>query len=267
MPAGQDPIRELERWIEEARAEGIPQPASVAFVTVGDSGRPSARTVTLKRIEEDALLFTSALWTRKAEEIEANPQVALLFHWPALGRQVHVTGRRHPGRARPGRGALRRARPRAPAADRRLPPGRADRRPRSRSATASPTSPRSRRPRPPAPRTGAPCACDREAIELWSEAADRLHERRLFERERGRLEAHAAGALATVVRAPSRLHQRRGGGPFDPTINDRAKLPGRQPTSAKSKLPSARARAPTAPADHAPRVPPCLRVAAERRRG
>jgi pyridoxamine 5'-phosphate oxidase len=89
---GAHPLRELEAWIGEARAEGIPQPASVAFVTVGEGGRPSARTVTLKRIEEDALLFTSALWTRKAREIEANPQVALLFHWPALGRQVHVTG-------------------------------------------------------------------------------------------------------------------------------------------------------------------------------
>jgi pyridoxamine 5'-phosphate oxidase len=91
MPAD-NPIRELERWIEEARAEGMPQPASVAFVTVGVGGRPSARTVTLKRIEDDALVFTSALWTRKAQEIEANPQVALLFHWPALGRQAHVTG-------------------------------------------------------------------------------------------------------------------------------------------------------------------------------
>jgi pyridoxamine-phosphate oxidase len=87
-----NPIRELERWIEEARAERVPQPASVAFVTVGEGGRPSARTVTLKRIEDDALLFTSALWTRKAQEIEANPQVALLFHWPTLGRQVHITG-------------------------------------------------------------------------------------------------------------------------------------------------------------------------------
>lgn len=91
MPADH-PLRELEAWIGEARAEGIPQPASVAFVTVGEGGCPSARTVTLKRIEEDALLFTSALWTRKAQEIEANPQVALLFHWPALGRQAHVTG-------------------------------------------------------------------------------------------------------------------------------------------------------------------------------
>lgn len=91
MPADH-PLRELEVWIEEARGEGVPQPASVAFVTVGEGARPSARTVTLKRIEEDALIFTSALWTRKAKEIEANPQVALLFHWPALGRQVHVTG-------------------------------------------------------------------------------------------------------------------------------------------------------------------------------
>ena len=86
------PLRELEAWIEEARAEGVPQPGSVAFITVGEGGQPSARTVNLKRIEDDALLFTSALWTRKAKEIEANPQVALLFHWPALGRQVHVTG-------------------------------------------------------------------------------------------------------------------------------------------------------------------------------
>lgn len=86
------PIRELERWIEEAREDGIPQPASVAFVTVGEGGRPSARTVTLKRFEDEALLFTSALWTRKADEIRANPHVALLFHWPALGRQAHLTG-------------------------------------------------------------------------------------------------------------------------------------------------------------------------------
>jgi pyridoxamine 5'-phosphate oxidase len=88
----ENPIRELERWIEEARDQGLSQAASVAFVTVGEGGRPSARTVNLKRIEDDALVFTSALWTRKAREIEANPQVALLFHWQPLGRQVHVTG-------------------------------------------------------------------------------------------------------------------------------------------------------------------------------
>jgi pyridoxamine 5'-phosphate oxidase len=61
-------------------------------VTVGEGGRPSARTVLLKRVEEDALVFTSALWTRKAREITANPHVALLFYWPSAERQVHVAG-------------------------------------------------------------------------------------------------------------------------------------------------------------------------------
>jgi pyridoxamine 5'-phosphate oxidase len=70
----------------------VPEPGSVAFVTVGEGGRPSARTVLLKRLESDALLFTSALWTRKAREIEMNPHVALLFHWASAGRQVHVAG-------------------------------------------------------------------------------------------------------------------------------------------------------------------------------
>ena len=91
MNAG-NPLRHLESWIEEAREDGQPHPAAVAFVTVGTGDRPSARTVTLKRVEEDALVFTTALWTRKAQEVEANPNVALLFHWPGMGRQAHVTG-------------------------------------------------------------------------------------------------------------------------------------------------------------------------------
>ena len=88
-----EPLQLIARWIEDARAAGITDPRAVAFVTVGADRRPTARTVSLKRIENDALVFTSALWTRKARELEANPHVALLFHWNALGRQVHVSGR------------------------------------------------------------------------------------------------------------------------------------------------------------------------------
>ena len=90
--SAEEPLQLLDRWLEEARAEGLRKPGSVAFVTVGEGGRPSARTVELKRLEDGALLFTSALWTRKAREIEHSRHVALLFHWPTLGRQVHVTG-------------------------------------------------------------------------------------------------------------------------------------------------------------------------------
>jgi pyridoxamine 5'-phosphate oxidase len=87
-----DPLRQLDVWIGEARDAGEPQPQAVAFATVGRNGHPSARTVSLKRLERDALLFSSALWTRKAHEIAENSNVALLFHWPALGRQAHITG-------------------------------------------------------------------------------------------------------------------------------------------------------------------------------
>jgi pyridoxamine 5'-phosphate oxidase len=86
------PLPELRDWIDHARSEGLAHPASVAFVTVADDGQPSARTVTLKRLQDDALVFTTTTWTRKAREIESNPRVALLFHWPALGRQVHISG-------------------------------------------------------------------------------------------------------------------------------------------------------------------------------
>jgi pyridoxamine 5'-phosphate oxidase len=176
------PLRELEHWIEEARVEGLPQPASVAFVTVGAGGRPSARTVTLKRVEDDALLFTSALWTRKVREIEANPRVALLFHWPALGRQAHVTGE-------------------ASLAERALAEELfAERDPvhqlqtvvsrqgepiedldelRDRLAHLAHVQETA----PACPEDWGALRIRPEAIELWSEAPDRIHERRLFERE------------------------------------------------------------------------------------
>ena len=91
-PHEQAPLRLFKRWLAEARAAGVPEPGSVAFVTVGEGG-PSARTVLLKRVDEDALVFTSALWTRKAREIADNPRVALLFYWSQVERQVHVAGR------------------------------------------------------------------------------------------------------------------------------------------------------------------------------
>lgn len=89
----EEPLALLGDWLTQARAAGVPEPGAVGFVTVGVDGRPSARTVLLKRLEDRALVFTSALSTRKAREIEANPHVALLFYWPTIGRQVHVAGR------------------------------------------------------------------------------------------------------------------------------------------------------------------------------
>jgi pyridoxamine 5'-phosphate oxidase len=176
------PLEILGGWIEEARERGLPSPAAVAFVTVGAGGRPSARTVSLKRLEDDALVFTSALWTRKTREIAANPQVSLLFHWPALGRQVHVAGL-----ASLAERALAEElfAERDPAhqlqtvVSRQGEPidGLEEMRARlahlvevQETAPACPEDWGALRVRP-------------RAIELWEEAPDRLHERRLYERE------------------------------------------------------------------------------------
>jgi pyridoxamine 5'-phosphate oxidase len=176
------PLRLLGEWIEDARELGLAQPGSVAFVTVGADGRPSARTVNLKRLDDDSLLFTSALWTRKAREIEANPNVALLFHWPSLGRQAHVTGR-------------------AELTDRALAEelfAERDLRHQVQTVVSRQGEPiddldplrerlshlaRVQEAPPPCPPDWGALRVVPDAIELWSEAGDRIHERRLFARE------------------------------------------------------------------------------------
>jgi pyridoxamine-phosphate oxidase len=175
------PLELLKRWLADAREAGLPAPASVAFVTVGDGGRPSARTVSLKRVQGDALVFTSALWTRKARELERNPHVALLFHWPLLGRQVHVAGAAELA----GRELTQElfdereldhrlqtivSRQGDPIDD--LAPLRARRAHLLASMEAPPACP---------PDWGALRVSPR-AIEFWSQADDRLHDRLLYER-------------------------------------------------------------------------------------
>src|SRR4051812_41050133 len=82
------PVERLGRWLAEAREAGVEAPMAMTLVTANADGRPSARIVSLKRIEDERLVFTTALWTRKVEELRANPCVAATFFWPDLGRQV-----------------------------------------------------------------------------------------------------------------------------------------------------------------------------------
>lgn len=91
--AAAQPPELLRRWLEDAEEAGVPTPRAMTLATVAADGRPSARLVSLKRLTDDALVFTTALWTRKAKELRANPQAAATFYWPALGRQVRVEGR------------------------------------------------------------------------------------------------------------------------------------------------------------------------------
>jgi pyridoxamine 5'-phosphate oxidase len=87
-----EPLELLGRWLEDAEQAGVPAPRAMNLATATAGGRPSARLVSLKRLSSDALVFTTALWTRKVAELRDNPRVATTFYWPSLGRQVRVEG-------------------------------------------------------------------------------------------------------------------------------------------------------------------------------
>ena len=64
----------------------------MVLATVDSDGRPSARYVLLKGVDERGFVFYTNLDSRKGAEIAANPAVSLLFPWHDLQRQVRVEG-------------------------------------------------------------------------------------------------------------------------------------------------------------------------------
>jgi pyridoxamine 5'-phosphate oxidase len=87
-----DPLVVFRRWFEAAVAAGGFEAEAVALATATPDGRPSARMVLAKGVDERGLTFFTNFGSRKGGELEANPRAALLFHWPGLGRQVRVEG-------------------------------------------------------------------------------------------------------------------------------------------------------------------------------
>jgi pyridoxamine 5'-phosphate oxidase len=87
-----DPIRQFRAWFDEARAEAVPSPEAAALATVSAGGRPSARMVLLKDVDDLGFVFATSYASRKGRDLAANPHAALLVYWHALGRQVRVEG-------------------------------------------------------------------------------------------------------------------------------------------------------------------------------
>jgi pyridoxamine 5'-phosphate oxidase len=87
-----DPIRQFERWFQQALDGGIEEPNAMSLATVSPEGQPYQRTVLLKFFDTDGFVFYTNYGSRKSRQIEANAQVSLLFFWKELHRQVHITG-------------------------------------------------------------------------------------------------------------------------------------------------------------------------------
>ena len=87
-----DPVAMFRRWLADTVAAGIHEPNAMVVATVDAGGRPSTRMVLLKELDHRGFVFFTNYESRKAEEIAANPAVALLFPWQDLQRQVRVEG-------------------------------------------------------------------------------------------------------------------------------------------------------------------------------
>lgn len=88
-----NPIRQFQLWFDEALACGMPMADAMTLCTATTDGRPSARMVLLKGVDESGFVFYTNYRSRKAIELEANPFAALVFYWEPLERQVRVEGR------------------------------------------------------------------------------------------------------------------------------------------------------------------------------
>ncbi|MCB1660551.1 MAG: pyridoxamine 5'-phosphate oxidase, partial [Pseudomonadales bacterium] len=88
-----DPIEQFNIWLEEAIASKVNEPTAMNLATVSSEGKPSARMVLLKGVENQQFVFYSNYQSRKGEQIAANSYVALTFFWPELERQVRIEGK------------------------------------------------------------------------------------------------------------------------------------------------------------------------------
>jgi pyridoxamine 5'-phosphate oxidase len=87
-----DPIKQFQRWFDDATAAKLPLPEAMTLATATPDGRPSARMVLLKQVDHDGFVFFTNYRSAKAEQLDENPYAALVFYWPQLDRQVRVEG-------------------------------------------------------------------------------------------------------------------------------------------------------------------------------
>lgn len=79
-------------WLADAVRARLAEPNAMVLATVDADGRPAARHVLLKELDDDGFVFFTNLTSRKASDIAVNPDVSLCFPWFAMERQIVVAG-------------------------------------------------------------------------------------------------------------------------------------------------------------------------------
>lgn len=87
-----NPIRQFQRWLDEAIKAELPEPNAMTLATADRTGRPFARVVLLKDCDADGFVFYTNYRSDKGRQLAENPHTALVFLWLELERQVRVEG-------------------------------------------------------------------------------------------------------------------------------------------------------------------------------
>ena len=90
-----NPMDQFRQWFDQAVEVNTGEwfePNAMTLATATTDGMPSARIVLLKDIDDDGLVFYTNYASQKGRELSVNPNAAAVFHWPALERQVRLTG-------------------------------------------------------------------------------------------------------------------------------------------------------------------------------
>lgn len=89
----ENPIEQFGIWFNEAVESKITEPNAMALSTVSHDLIPSSRIVLLKSFNDEGFIFFTNYESEKGKEIDFNNNVALLFFWAELERQVRITGK------------------------------------------------------------------------------------------------------------------------------------------------------------------------------
>jgi pyridoxamine 5'-phosphate oxidase len=87
-----DPIVQFTHWFTEVCNSNVSEANAMVISTVGPDNIPSSRTVLLKQFDQRGFVFFTNYESQKGREIDHNPNVAALFYWPSLQRQVRIVG-------------------------------------------------------------------------------------------------------------------------------------------------------------------------------
>lgn len=87
-----NPFHQFQKWFNEVTNRGIEWAEAASLATVGLKGKPSNRIVLFKELDEKGFIFFTNYSSRKAVELEENPNASLLFYWKEFERQIRIEG-------------------------------------------------------------------------------------------------------------------------------------------------------------------------------